>query len=208
MTAPDLPAQAGEADSGADAADPASGMPRRNLLMLGLAGLGLLLLVALGVLLLLLGSTDDSAAQEPPVVRADEREDVLRAARQSALNLTSIDNREFAADVQRVLEGATGAFRADFEARSQDLEAVLTENQVVSEGSVIEAALVELQEDGTAAPSALPCPAEACATALVVVDSNVRNTAVPEGRVNTYRMKLQLERFDGQWLTSMLEFVG
>ncbi len=49
---------------------------------------------------------------------------------------------------------------------------------------------------------------ERTATALVVVDGNVRNTAAPEGRVNTYRMKLELERQGGRWLTSMLEFVG
>jgi hypothetical protein len=42
----------------------------------------------------------------------------------------------------------------------------------------------------------------------VVVDATVRNTENPRGGVNTYRMKLELERQGEQWLTSMLEFVG
>ena len=124
----------------------------------------------------------------------DRRQEVLTAARQAALNITSIDNEDFQNDVDLVLEGATGAFRADFEARSKDLESVLVENQVVSEGTVVEAGIVRSDER--------------TATALVVVDGNVRNTAAPEGRVNTYRMKLELERPGGRWLTSMLEFVG
>lgn len=149
---------------------------------------GVALLIGLAFLLFLQLREDDSAARDPA------REDVLRSARQSALNLTSIDNENFDEDVRNVLEGATGAFRDDFEARSQDLEQVLKENEVVAEGKVIEAAVVRMDEQ--------------TATALVVVDSNVRNTAVPEGRVNTYRMKLELEKRDGRWLTSMLEFVG
>lgn len=199
MTTPDLAAGAGGAGPGDHAAETGPAVPARRRLVTALAAAAVLLLVVLAVLINLLSRVDDpDPPPATPLARADAREDVLRAASQSALNLTSIDNAEFAADVQRVLEGATGAFRADFEARSKDLEKVLVENKVVSEGKVIEAGVVELGEDGNLDT----------ATALVVVDSNVRNTAVPEGRVNTYRMKLQLERVDGQWLTSMLEFVG
>ena len=124
----------------------------------------------------------------------DARAAALAAAKQSALNLTSIDNEEFQADVERVLEGATGSFKADFEARSTELEKILKENEVASEGNVIDAGLVRFDER--------------TATALVVVDGNVRNVASPEGRVNTYRMRLELEKVDGRWLTSTLEFVG
>jgi Mce-associated membrane protein len=185
VSAPDLSAPAEQAGlEGTTAASAAGTAPRRRLL-LALSAIGLLLLLALAavtVQLLRYESVDD------------RREDILRAARQSALHLTSIDNRDFQADVQRVLEGSTGAFRTDFEARAEDLESVLRDNEVVSEGDVVEAGLVRA-DDRTA-------------TALVVVDSEVRNTAAPEGRVNTYRMRLELELVDGRWLTSMLEFVG
>lgn len=124
----------------------------------------------------------------------DARRDALRAARQSALNLTSIDTAEFDAAVKRVLEGATGDFRQEFEDNSENLEQLLADNEVSAQGRVIEAGLVRADKSN--------------ATALVVVDSTVRNTATPAGRVNTYRMQIEVERVDGRWLTSTLRFVG
>lgn len=185
MTSPDLAAPVAQAEPATTTAASPALAPARRRLLLALSVVGLLLVLALAAL----------AVQAVRYDRVDDRrDDVLRAARQSALNLTSIDNREFAADVARVLEGSTGAFRTDFEARSKDLESVLKENQVVSQGTVIDAGLV--RDD------------ERSATVLVVVDSEVKNTAAPDGRVNTYRMRLELELVDGRWLTSMLEFVG
>jgi Mce-associated membrane protein len=160
-------------------------VPLRRTLLIALSAVGLLLLVAAAALAWQLQRYEQVD---------DRREAALAAASQSALNLTSIDKDDFQADVDRVLEGSTGAFRKDFEARSKQLADVLTQNEVSSEGKVIDAGLVRYDA--------------VTATALVVVDSNVRNVASPEGRVNTYRMRLQLERRDGRWLTSMLEFVG
>lgn len=171
--------------AGSNSAGTAALAPPRRRLLLGLSGLGLLLMAAL----VALGLQLRSYAQVE-----DQREQAVQAAQQSALNLTSIDNKDFAADVQRVLEGATGSFKTDFEARSKQLAQVLQQNQVASEGKVIDAGLVRFDDRN--------------ATALVVVDSNVKNVAVPEGRVNTYRMRLTLERQGDRWLTSMLEFVG
>jgi Mce-associated membrane protein len=93
-----------------------------------------------------------------------------------------------------VLDGATGEFRSDFAARADDLERLLTENEVVADGEVLEAGIVRSDRRS--------------ATALVVVDSTVSNTQTPNGRVNSYRMKLELEKVGDRWLTSVLEFVG
>jgi len=124
----------------------------------------------------------------------DARDDALRAARQSALNLTSIDAEQFDVAVQRVLDGATGDFRREFEDNSDNLEKLLADNEVSAEGNVLEAGLVRSDRSN--------------ASALVVVDSTVRNTATPRGRVNTYRMQIEVQRVDGRWLTSTLRFVG
>ncbi len=180
------PAGAGQADDQA-----LDGQPSRppfsywKLTVMLLAGL----LVALAVAALLLGQRlrEADATQ-------DGRDDALRYARQSALNLTSISVENLDADIQQVLDGATGEFESDFAQRSDNLREVLTSNEVVSEGTVLEAALVSADEN--------------TATALVVIDATVRNTENPDGGVNTYRMKLELERQGDQWLTSMLEFVG
>jgi Mce-associated membrane protein len=162
-----------------------SGRDRGRLALYASAAVLLLLLVAA----VLLGLQLRSAAQEQAA-----RDAALSAARQSALNLTSIDQEDFEQDVANVLDGATGDFRSDFAARVRDLERLLTENEVIAEGQILEAAIVRADRRS--------------ATALVVVDSTVRNTATPDGRVNSYRMKLELEKVGDQWLTSMLEFVG
>lgn len=122
------------------------------------------------------------------------REQALTAARQSALNLTSIDQEDFDGDVGRVLDGASGEFRTDFSGRVAQLQQLVEENEVTAEGRVLEAGLVRADRES--------------ATALVVVDSRIRNTAVPEGRVNSYRMRLELEKVGDDWRTSSLEFVG
>lgn len=160
--------------------------PGRRLLA-ALAVLTVLLAVAAVVLALVLrsdGQTDDGRAA------------ALSAARQSALNLTSIDTRDFDADVKRVVDGSTGAFLKDFTTRVKDpgFRSALVDSKVVSESRVLAAGLV--RSDATTA------------TALVVIDSVVKNTATPEGRPNPYRAQLELELVDGRWLTSSLEFVA
>lgn len=172
-------------EQAADPAGPGPAATTRSRLLLVLAVLCVLLAVAAVVLGLRLRGYAQTE---------DARGDALRAARQSALNLTTIDVEQFDEAVQRVLEGSTGDFRQEFEDNSGNLEKLLTDNQVNADGSVISAGLVRADRSN--------------ATALVVVDSTVRNTAVPEGRLNTYRMQIDVERVDGRWLTSALRFVG
>ena len=126
--------------------------------------------------------------------RADLRADALQAARQEALNLTSVDGTDIQGDLQRVLEGASGTFRQEFEAQSKTLTDVLEQNQVKAEGRVLDAGLARFSEDA--------------ATALVVIDSRVSNRSIPDGQTRTYRMQLELERVGERWLTSSLEFVS
>ena len=180
-------------DSGAHAgapeaeqpADPARARRRSTLLRAG---------TAVALVLLLLGATVLGLRLRDDVLDDRARSQALTAARQSALNLTSIDREDFEGDVGRVLDGATGEFRQDFAGRVEELETLLQENEVAAEGRVLEAGIVRSDRRS--------------ATALVVVDSTVRNKTVPDGRVNSYRMKVELEKVGDSWLTSSLEFVG
>lgn len=173
--------------SEADARASASTAPRRAPIALLVTLVVVLVLLAAGALLGALRLRDAAA-------RDNARDAALGAARQEALNLTSIDGKDIEADLKRVQDGATGGFATDFAQRAKDLKRVLTENAVVAEGRVIDAALVRGDLD--------------TATVLVVVDSTVKNKAVPAGRANTYRMQLDLERRGDRWLTSALQFVG
>lgn len=122
------------------------------------------------------------------------RQDILAAARQSALNFTSLDYRHYDRDSANVLEDATGDFKKQFAAQTGQLTKLVAENKSVSEGQVLEAGIVRSDEHS--------------ARVLVVADSKVTNTAVPKGEARTYRLQLDLVHGDGRWLTSDVEFVG
>ncbi|MGW0369111.1 hypothetical protein ACWDZW_09370 [Streptomyces coeruleorubidus] len=126
---------------------------------------------------------------------ADQRrQGILAAARQSALNFTSLDYRHYDRDSANVLAGATGEFKKQFTAQTDQLTKLVAQNKSVSEGQVLEAGIVRSDEDS--------------ARVLVVADSKVTNTAAPEGEARTYRLQLDLVHKDGRWLTSDVEFVG
>jgi Mce-associated membrane protein len=122
------------------------------------------------------------------------RQDILAAARQSALNFTSLDYRHYGRDSGNVLKGATGEFKKEFAAQTAELTKLVAQNKSVSEGQVLEAGIVRSEADS--------------ARVLVVADSKVTNTAAPQGQARTYRLQLDLVREHGRWLTSDVEFVG
>ncbi|MEU2711916.1 hypothetical protein [Streptomyces sp. NPDC007205] len=134
-----------------------------------------------------LKSADQHAAEQ-------RRQDILAAARQSALNFTSLDYRHYDRDSRTVLKGATGDFRKQFAAQTAQLTKLVAQNKSVSEGQVLEAGIV--RSDARSA------------RVLVVADSKVTNTAAPEGQARTYRLQLDLVRVAGRWLTSDVTFVG
>ncbi|AGL27425.1 hypothetical protein J113_13600 [Mycobacterium tuberculosis CAS/NITR204] len=71
----------------------------------------------------------------------DQRGHFLQAARQCALNLTTIDWRNAEADVRRILDGATGEFYNDFAQRSQPFVEVLRHAKASTVGTITEAGL-------------------------------------------------------------------
>ena len=126
--------------------------------------------------------------------RDQRRTDVLAAARQQAVNFTTLDYQHLDRDLARVLRGATGDFRSQFRAGTKDLSALVTENQAVSQGEVLDAGIVSDDADS--------------ARVLVVADSTVTNSADPKPQRRHYRMQLDLVREGSRWLVSDLQFVG
>ncbi|MGW7526792.1 hypothetical protein [Streptomyces sp. NPDC054783] len=122
------------------------------------------------------------------------RQEILAAARQSALNFTSLDYRHYDRDSRNVLKGATGDFKKQFAAQTAQLTKLVAQNRSVSEGQVLEAGIVRSDKRS--------------ARVLVVADSKVTNAAAPEGQARTYRLQLDLARVGGRWLTSDVTFVG
>lgn len=78
-----------------------------------------------------------------------QRDQFVSVARQGAVNLTTIKYTEVDADVQRIIDLATGSFREDFEQRAKPFIEVVKAAQSKSEGTVTDAGL-ESQRGGSA----------------------------------------------------------
>src|SRR6201998_3489405 len=78
-----------------------------------------------------------------------QRSQFIRVARQGALNLTTIDWQRADADVQRILDSATGEFYDDFDKRSKPFVDLVKQAKSATVGTVTEAGL-ESQTDARA----------------------------------------------------------
>ncbi|HET9944696.1 MAG TPA: hypothetical protein VFR56_03520 [Actinomycetes bacterium] len=160
-------------------------VPGRGIVMAALAVVAVAALVLVGLTVPRLAAADE---------RDQRRTEVLEAARQHAVNFTTLDYRHLDRDLGRVLRGATGDFRKQFRQGTNDLSELVTANQAVSEGEVLEAGLVSLDDDS--------------ARVLVVADSTVTNATGSDPQRRHYRLQLDLTRHGQRWLVSDLQFVG
>ena len=119
---------------------------------------------------------------------------VLDAARAEALAFTTLDHRTVDEDTARVLEGATGSFKRQFEASLDQLTELATQNESVSKGTVLSAGVVSADADS--------------ARVVVVADSTVSNVNTPSPQPRHYRIQMDLVRQGDEWLASDLEFVS
>ncbi|MBH0119324.1 hypothetical protein ACWDUD_15080 [Rhodococcus sp. NPDC003382] len=142
-------------------------------------------LIAAGVWLLI----DRQSSNE----RDERRQAYLQAARQTVLNLTTIHSDTADADVQRLLDGATGDFKAEFEGREGPFVEVVQKAGVDTNGEVIEAGIQT--EDG------------ACTSSLVASRMMVSNAGQPEPSPRDFRLRVTICDEGGRLLASKVEFV-
>lgn len=176
-----------DADTALDAdevSEPAAPPSRRRMALV----VGLLIVVALGCLVGWQGWRVHQAGSDQA-----QREAYIATARQGALNLTTIDWEHADRDVQRVLDSATGAFRDDFAQRSQPFIDVVKKAQSKSEGTVTESAL-ESQSPGSA-------------QVLVVARVDITNAGAVEQEPRRWRMRMSVQRTDGEMKISQVAFV-
>jgi Mce-associated membrane protein len=165
----------------------ARGVTRLQSLLLGLLGLGTVAVLAVVVVLAM--QLQDARAED------QRREDILQAARQQGVNITTLDYRSVDKDLSRVLAQSTGTFRKEFESGTKDLTDLVVKNKAVSTGEVLAAGIVTADSDS--------------ARVLVVADATVGNSASSDQQqVRHYRMQLDMVRSGNRWLTSTLTFVG
>lgn len=118
----------------------------------------------------------------------------VQIARQGAVSLTTIDFAHADADIQRILDSATGTFYDDFSKRSQPFVDVVKKAQSKSEGTVTEAGLESEQGD--------------TAQVLVAVSVKTSNAGAQEQQPRAWRMRISVQKLGDGAKVSNVEFVA
>jgi Mce-associated membrane protein len=118
----------------------------------------------------------------------------VQVARQTAINLTTINYTEVDADIKRVLDSATGAFHDEFQNRSQPFVEVVKKVQSKTEGTISEAGLLSYTKDR--------------AQVLVAVAVKTSMAAAPaDQEPRRWRMRLTVDKTGDGAKVSNVEFV-
>jgi Mce-associated membrane protein len=125
---------------------------------------------------------------------ADERNLFLQVGRQAALNLTTIDFEHADEDVQRVLDSSTGTFYDDFQARAQPFKEVVKQAKSKSVGTIAEAGVESITEDG--------------AEVLVAVTVKTSNAGAAEQEPRAWRMRITVQKVDDGAKVANVRFVS
>lgn len=184
------PAQAPAATgSGGDTAAPRTShrarSPRSSSWRMRLVGLtAALVVLATGDVLLLTRAGDPVAAQ---------REPALAAARQVAMDISSIGAENAQDRLARLDAATTGSFREGLSGYAALLQDMLRQGRVTSRATVTATGLEHIDAD--------------TATALVSVTATVTDAAMPGGEERHYRLAIQLLRDGDRWLASSVAYV-
>lgn len=126
--------------------------------------------------------------------RTAAQREVAGAARAQALAFLTVDHRDMDPLIDAVLDGATGDFAEQYASQRETLTREAVRTEATSTPEVVSLGVGD-QDDDTA-------------TVLVAANSTVTNTGTgAEGQVRYYRLRLELVREHGRWLTDDLRFV-
>lgn len=122
-----------------------------------------------------------------------ERHLFVQVARQSALNLSTIDYTKVDDDVQRILDLSTGSFRDDFQKRSGPFIEVVKQAQSKSEGSVVEAGMESVEGDQ--------------AQVLIALNVKTSNAGAQDQEPRAWRMRIHVQKVGEDAKVTNVEFV-
>lgn len=118
---------------------------------------------------------------------------MVEAARQGAVDLTTIDFASVDADIARILNSSIGTFHDDFQQRSQPFIDVVKQAQSKSEGTVTSAGLQSQSGDH--------------GQVLVAVSVKTSNIGAQEQQPRAWRMRIDVQKVADSFKVSNVEFV-
>ena len=120
---------------------------------------------------------------------------VTAAARQETEAFLTVDYRHLAPSANRVLAGATGQFKREYQEAEVHLRSAARQSKATSKGTVRAVGIGDLDGDS--------------AIVYVAADSTVSNTSTGhKAEPRYYRLQLQMTKVGGTWLTANLQFVS
>lgn len=144
-------------------------------------GIALLLFVALVVGVAVLGYLYQGSRTMDGL-----RTEALDSARQYTEELSTYDYATPTTNLDRVIASSTDDFATDYRDVSTSLTDLLTQGQGRATGHAVTAGIVEIDGEH--------------AVVAVFLDQEVSNLAVPDGRTDSSRMLIGLERSGDRWL--------
>ncbi|XBB66131.1 hypothetical protein ABFU82_18700 [Nocardioides sp. WV_118_6] len=126
--------------------------------------------------------------------RVDDIAAASAAATSEVEGLIDISGSTSEADMKKLLAGATAEFRKELEAQAERLTKALADNQVQASGDAVSTGVVKLAGDR--------------ATVIVAAAGTVQNKQTKTAEPRNYRLSVDLQKHDGDWLVAGLEFVA
>ncbi len=148
-----------------------------------------------GVVVIALGSMVGWQGYRAAEVRQaqETRNAIVAAARQGAIDLTTIDFATVDTDIKRILDASSGTFHDDFAQRAQPFIDAVKQAQSKSEGTVSAAGLqTQNGEQGQV---------------LVAVSVKTSNAAAQEQQPRAWRMRMDVQRVGDEFKVSNVQFV-
>lgn len=126
---------------------------------------------------------------------SEELSNIRQAARAEAVAFLTLDYRRMDEVTDRVLAGATGAFKKQYKSSVKALTQAAVSQDSLAKGYVKEIGVGTVDSDS--------------ATAFVSAGSKVKNKGT-KGKVEDriWRMRFNMTKVGDRWLVSQLEFVG
>jgi Mce-associated membrane protein len=121
------------------------------------------------------------------------RAEFAAGAQQGMVNLMSLDYQHAKEDVQRIIDGAAGDFKKDFQATAEDFIKVAQSSKSVTTATVTATAVSAMTQD--------------TATVLVAATTKVSNVAGKDQPPRAWRLNVDVVRDGGQIKLAKVEFV-
>jgi len=145
--------------------------------------------VALAIAVTLLGISVWKAEN-----REDQRVAAMQAARQTAVNLATIDHRDLPKSLDRVASGLTGEAKDQWGTMSADISKAAQQGKSTATVRDMRAGVVSMDDDS--------------AEVIVALTTVVTSAEVPNGQQRYFRWRFDLTRTDGRWLVSNMRLVA